>query len=265
MKIASFNVNGIRAINKSGKLKEWLDTEDPDIVCLQEIRCDPKHVETEILAKYPQYPHVTFSCSEVKKGYAGVAVMSKIPFKQDLTEVVLVRELESGEGRLCLCVFDDFVLMNSYTPNSRGDATPRHTYRTTTWDMAFLTLIKALKNSVNKKIIVCGDLNVAHTPNDIYNADKAKHAAGYTIEERRNFVKLLDECGLVDCWRDQHPDVVQYTWWSNFYNARSRNMGWRIDYILASKEMWKRIGAKADVVIRDEIKGSDHCPVCMSW
>ena len=258
--IVSWNVNGIRAINKSGKLEAFLKDTDPDVVCLQEIRCSDIHIEKEIKTKYPQYKHVSINCCQKRKGYAGVAVMSKYPFINDLSKSD-VTAFQKDDGRLNIIEFNNCVLVNSYTPNSQGDTSPRFEYRINDWDSKFKQMIKNLQQKFPEKpVVICGDLNVAHEDIDVWNPSQMLHSPGFTKEERNNFTNLLSECNLVDSYRAIYPRDVSYTWWSNFHNARGQNKGMRIDYFLVPND--KRI--KVDGVrIYKEYLGSDHAAMAL--
>lgn len=254
MKLISWNVNGLRSIDKKGDLDAFIASEDPDIIGLQEIRCDDQCAATLLKKHKDRYPYIYYNTSKARKGYAGTAVLSKIKPTNVLYDIPESFEPGSAnhEGRVIVCLFPAFVFLTVYTPNSGGEL-KRHTYRTDTWDHAFKAYIKTLGN----KVIVCGDLNVAKESIDIYNAKGNQKSAGFTTEERNSFSSILSDCELEDTFRALHPQTVQYTYWSNFNNSRTNNRGWRIDYFLVKNVPY----VKADVY--DKVMGSDHAPVML--
>ncbi len=245
LKLISWNVNGLRAAIRKGFL-EALNQLDADCVCLQEIKLSEGQLELEL----PQY-HTYFNYAE-KKGYSGTAIFSK-------REPISVRfglgiEEHDREGRVICLEFDDFYLVTVYTPNSKREL-ERLEYRQR-WEDDFLAYLKQLEKQ--KPVIVCGDLNVAHEEIDLANPKTNRRNAGFTDEERHKFRAALD-AGFVDTFRYFYPDQEQaYSWWSNFANSRARNIGWRIDYFLASESLTPRL---VDAKIHSDIYGSDHCPV----
>ena len=250
MNIISWNVNGIRAIVKK-EFFESIKSLDPDILCLQETKAQDQEVE-KALSQLSTY-HNHFNSAD-KKGYSGTALLSKTrPIA--LTDDMNVAEHDS-EGRVQCAEYPDFYLVNVYVPNS-GQQLDRLDYRKK-WDADFLGYLKNLEKT--KPVIVCGDLNVAHTPIDLKN-DKANYnkTAGYTqieIDGMDNFINA----GLVDSFRYLHPDEVAYTYWSYRFKARERNAGWRIDYFLVSSKLVDKIKS---VKILSDVYGSDHCPICL--
>lgn len=268
MKIVSWNVNGLRAVNKRGDLQKLIEQETPSIVCLQEIKCNDE-VAAEVLAQFKDtYPYIYYSTSTVKKGYSGTAILSTV--KPSLVNHGLPEDLhENHEGRVITCHFEKpymFTLVNVYTPNSGAGTLARLSYRTQEWDTAFNTYIQSLKSSSPRcSIIVCGDLNVAHHDIDIHNPKTNKRSAGFTDEERHAFGTLLQTSDLVDVFRFLHPTTVKYSWWSNLSNARERNKGWRIDYFLATKPVLAKMEKEKYFAcdILTEFKGSDHAPIVL--
>ena len=223
---------------------------NPDILCLQETKGQPEDVKTA-LALLPDY-ELFVNSSKEKKGYLGTAILTKrkpLDVSYDLG-----LEDHDREGRVITAKFDAFYLVTVYTPNS-GEGMKRLTYRQE-WDKAFRDHIRALNE--DKPVIVCGDLNVAHTALDLArpkpNYDKT---SGYTQAEIDGLDALLD-VGLFDTFRHFHPEEIKYSWWNYKYNARSRNVGWRIDYFLASEQLKGNV-LGADIY--NEVLGSDHCPV----
>jgi exodeoxyribonuclease-3 len=245
MKIISWNVNGIRSILKKDALKS-IEQENPDIICFQEIKAHPEQVD-KILK---DYEHHIWNPAE-KKGYSGTAIFSKIkPLSIKLGKELL----EDNEGRVIVAEFENFFLVNVYTPNSqRGLLRLSHRLE---WDKKFLKMLKSLENK--KPVIFCGDLNVAHKEIDIARPKDNTKNAGFTVEERTSFDNYISH-GFIDSFRHFHPDKKdEYTWWSPMHNARERNIGWRIDYFCASNSLKNRLSSAK---ILKDIKGSDHCPV----
>lgn len=248
MKIISWNINGVRAITKKDFFDDF-STMDPDIICFQETKAQDDEVKTALskITHYHQYYN-----SAARKGYSGVAVLSK---KEPLAVTYDMGVAEhDNEGRVICLEFETFFLVNVYVPNS-GQQLERLDYRKT-WDDDFRSYLINLKKS--KSVILCGDLNVAHRPIDLKN-DKANYnkTAGYTQIEIDGMDNLLDT-GFVDTYRHFHPDSVAYTYWSYRFKARERNSGWRIDYFLVSEALLKKI---KNVAILSEYYGSDHCPI----
>lgn len=260
MKLYSWNVNGIRAVLNKGLFQKFIADHDPDILCLQETKAERGQVELDL----PQYTEHFFSA--VKKGYSGTAIFSKTPalryidgFPKDIIKEFGVTGDTYGdpnaEGRVIAAEFDDFFVVTVYTPNSKGDLT-RLELREKHWDPAFLAYMKQLEQT--KPVVFCGDLNVAHTEIDLANPAPNVGKHGFTDEERAGFQTFLD-AGFVDTFRAAHPDTKEaYTWWTHWANARARNIGWRIDYWLASKEIAGRV---KNPQIHQGVMGSDHCPV----
>ena len=244
MKIYSFNVNGLRAIMKKDFLS-WVDSVKPDILCLQETKLSDKDFSIE-LPGYHQY----YSCAQ-KKGYSGTAIFSKIE-PVSVTEGIGVAEHDM-EGRTLIAEFEGFYLISVYVPNSQ-DELRRLDYRQV-WDKDFEDFVSGLKE--NKPVIFCGDLNVAHEEIDIRNPKTNTRNAGFTIEERNDFSRLLSR-GFIDTFRYLHPDEVKYSWWSYRFKAREKNIGWRIDYFVVSDDLKDRLKSAE---IHNEVFGSDHCPV----
>lgn len=255
MKIISWNVNGFRAWNqKKGALEFINSIEQPDIFCLQETKAQPEQIDTSL---FPDYPYSYLHSAE-KKGYSSTAVFSK-------TEPIKVwygmddSPIEN-EGRIINAEFEDFILVTVYTPNSKNDLS-RVDLRHQKWDKAFLAHIKKLEEQ--KPVVVCGDLNVAHTPIDLARpeanktTEKKPGSAGFTNKERERFSDFMD-AGFIDTFRYLHPEKIQYSWWSYRAAARARNVGWRIDYFITSKILASKI---SEAIIYDQTTGSDHCPI----
>lgn len=245
LKLISWNVNGLRAQVRKGFL-EKLEALDPDILCLQEIKLSEGQLELD-LENYEEY----YNYAE-RKGYSGTAIFTK---KKPLSVTYGIGIPEHDqEGRVITMAFESFILVTCYTPNSKRGL-ERLDYRQV-WEDAFLAYLKKLEE--DKPIVVCGDLNVAHNDIDLANPASNHKNAGFTDEERAKFNQLLDN-GFIDTFRYFHPDETEaYTWWSNFANSRARNIGWRIDYFLASEALKPRLISAA---IHADVMGSDHCPV----
>jgi exodeoxyribonuclease-3 len=248
MKIISFNVNGIRATVKKGLL-DTLSVLNADVYCFQETKATPDQVR-EALFGLTDYE--IFANSASRAGYSGTAILSRI--KPIRVFYDIGAEEHDAEGRVTCAEFEGFYLINVYVPNS-GNELARLAYRKT-WDDDFRSFILHLEKE--KPVIVCGDLNVAHRPIDIARPEaNYNKSAGYTQTEIDGFDALV-EAGFVDSFRYLYPDTVKYSWWSFRAGARSRNIGWRIDYFLVSKKLVKRL---ANAFILNEVEGSDHCPV----
>jgi len=247
MKVVSWNVNGIRACVKKGFL-DYFNEVDADIFCIQETKCQEDQIELN-LPGYYQYWN-----SAIKKGYSGTAIFTK---NKPLTVSYGVGENESeDEGRIITLEYEQFYLINVYTPNSQRDLA-RLSYRLT-WEDEMLTYITKLNTM--KPVILCGDLNVAFSEIDLRNPKSNLGNSGYTIEERGKFGRLLDH-GFIDSFRYFYPDKEgAYTWWSYMNKVRERNIGWRIDYFVVSENLSNKL---IDSQIHCNIMGSDHCPIIL--
>ncbi|MGE5298541.1 MAG: exodeoxyribonuclease III [Acidobacteriota bacterium] len=260
MKLYSWNVNGIRAVLTKGALQKFIAEHDPDVLCLQETKAERGQFEID----FSQYHEHFFSA--VKKGYSGTAIFSKAPasqyidgFPEDIVKTYDVTGDTYGdpnaEGRIIAAEFDNFWVVTCYTPNSKGDLS-RLSLRYDAWDRACLAYLQQLE--ATKPVLYCGDMNVAHQEIDLANPKPNVGKHGFTNEERERFQDYLD-AGFVDTFRAEHPEKTeQYTWWTHWANARARNVGWRIDYWLASKAI---AGKVKNPQIHPDVMGSDHCPV----
>lgn len=247
--LVSWNVNGIRAIIKKDFPKDVQEMA-PDVLCLQETKGQPEDVKTA-LQLFTDY-NIYVNSSKARKGYSGTAILSR----QEPLEVTYDMGIEEHdqEGRVITAEFEKFHLVTVYTPNS-GEGLKRLEYRET-WDMAFKDHILALESK--KPVIICGDLNVAHTEIDIARAKpNYNKSAGYTQKEIDGLDNILAE-GYFDTFREFYPEEVKYSWWNYKFRARERNVGWRIDYFLASDAL-KSAVTQADIY--NDRFGSDHCPV----
>ncbi len=262
MKIYSWNVNGIRAVLKKEVFYPFLETHQPDILCLQETKAERAQTEID-LPNYREYWN-----SAVKKGYSGTAIFSKEEplavtngFPAEFTaRFKFADELQrdsAEEGRVITAEYPKFFVVTVYTPNAKEDLS-RLALRFAQWDPAFLAYCKQLEEK--KPVIFCGDLNVAHTELDLANPKSNRGKKGFTDEERQGFQNFLD-AGFIDTLRLFKQGNGHYSWWSHFAQARSRNIGWRIDYVLVSPLLRSAVKA-AD--IHAEVMGSDHCPVSIT-
>ena len=245
MKLVSWNVNGLRAIYKKG-FEETFKELNADIFCIQETKMQEGQIKLE-LQGYNQY----YNYAE-RKGYSGTAIFTK---KEPINVTYGIGiEEHDKEGRVITLEFDKFYMVNCYTPNS-GRELARLEYRMI-WEDEFKKYL--IKLDKQKPVIICGDLNVAHTEIDLKNPKSNRKNAGFTDEERGKIDNLLNS-GFTDTFRKIYPDKEgAYTWWSYMFNARANNAGWRIDYFLVSDRISKSI---KDAYIYSEIMGSDHCPV----
>lgn len=259
MRIISWNVNGIRAVLKKDEFLPFIEKYNPDILCLQETKAQQGQAEIDL----PQYEE--YWNSAVKKGYSGTAIFTKIkpitvingiPDKICAKFGLIADEYGDPrtEGRVIAAEFTDFYVVTVYTPNAKDDLS-RIPLRHKQWDPAFLAYCKELEK--HKPVIFCGDLNVAHTPDDLARPKENVGLKGFTNEEREGFDNMV-AAGFVDSFRLFKKGNGFYTWWSHFANSRARNIGWRIDYILVSNTLQHKV-KKAEIL--DEVMGSDHCPV----
>ena len=245
MKLVSWNVNGLRAVLKKG-FEDFFYKIDADIFCIQETKMQEGQIEDFILKGYTQYWN-----SALKKGYSGTAIFTKIKPK-NVSYGIGIKEHDQ-EGRVITLEFDKFYIINIYTPNSKREL-ERLEYR-----MIWEEEIRKYLNKLSKKkpVIMCGDLNVAHEEIDLKNPKTNKRNAGFTNEEREKLTELL-KSGFIDSFRYIYPKKIAYTWWSYMGQARQKDVGWRIDYFVVSKDIKEKI---KDAYIYKDIYGSDHCPV----
>lgn len=250
MKFVSFNVNGIRAIIKKESFKEDIEKLNPDVLFFQETKLSDDSIN---LFPYQNSNYRIYqTISKVKKGYSGVACLTK---KEPINVYYgLLNNKYDDEGRAITLEFDNFYYLGLYVPNS-GEGLKRLDFR--------LTFQKDLEEYINflqekKPVIVTGDLNVAKEEIDIKNPSTNRNNAGFTDEEREAMRHLLKECNLIDTFRFLYPNVEKYSWWSYRFNARKNNAGWRIDYFLVSNNLMEKV---VDSIIHNEIYGSDHCPI----
>lgn len=258
MKIYSWNVNGIRAVDKKGLFKPFIDKHQPDVLCLQETKAH----ESQSPIDLPDYEE--YWCSAERKGYSGTAIFTKIaPIEAiyGLPEDIAHRyQLDDGygdttkEGRVTTLEFDEYFISTVYTPNAKDDLSriPMRQH----WDPAYLEFMKRLERE--KPVIYCGDFNVAHQEIDLARPKENRGKKGFTDEERAGFTAMID-AGFVDTLRHLHPLTPElYTWWSHWGGARERNVGWRIDYVMISTAL---VPLLKNARIHQDVLGSDHCPV----
>ncbi len=259
MKIISWNVNGIRAVVKKDTFIPFVMKYQPDILCLQETKAERGQAVIDLPA------YVEYWNSATKKGYSGTAIFTNtkpISVVNGIPEKIckkfgLVADKYGDpltEGRVIAAEFDTFYLVTVYTPNAKDDLS-RVPLRHTQWDPAFLAYCKELEKK--KPVVFCGDLNVAHTPDDLARPKENEGMKGFTFEERKGFQNFID-AGFVDTFRMFTQGNGHYSWWSNWSNARARNIGWRIDYVLVSEALKGKV---TSATILPEVMGSDHCPV----
>ncbi|NQW28742.1 MAG: exodeoxyribonuclease III [Flammeovirgaceae bacterium] len=251
MHLVSWNVNGIRAIIKKDFLKDIKELA-PDVLCLQEIKAQPEDAKIALSVMSDYYVYT--NSSKARKGYSGTAIISKqkplsISYDMGIEE-------HDQEGRIITAEYDNYFLVTVYTPNS-GEGLKRLEYRTS-WDIAFKNYLLNLEKS--KPVVICGDLNVAHQPIDIARPKENYNvSSGYTQKEIDGLQNLLD-AGYLDTFRKSFPDEVKYSWWNYRFQARQRNVGWRIDYFLISSKLETNL---TNALIYNDRFGSDHCPVAI--
>ncbi|MDO8552443.1 MAG: exodeoxyribonuclease III [bacterium] len=276
MIIISWNVNGIRSVHNKGLFVPFIEKEQPDIVCLQETKAE-EHQSAIDLPDYEEYWN-----SAKRKGYSGTAIFCKekpLSIRLGFPETILKKYDVNGdgygdpnaEGRVITAEFKELFVVNVYTPNAKPDLS-RLSLRHKKWDPAFLDYVKWLEDPDaspfgrgsgprpkrrGKPVIICGDLNVAHTEDDLANPKANEGEHGFTKEEREGIDKIIAS-GFVDSFRHFTKGKGHYTWWSHFANARARNIGWRLDYLFVSASLMKNVKRS---VILSEVLGSDHCPI----
>ena len=248
MKIISFNVNGIRAIAQKNFFED-MERQNPDIICLQETKATADQVKDTVKSLFG---YEVYANEAVKKGYSGTALITKhTPLSVSYDIQIEEHDLE---GRVTCAEFENFYLVTVYTPNSGGELA-RLGYRQT-WDAAFLDYLKQLEDK--KPVLVCGDLNVAHKDIDLARPKANYNKFAGFMQEEIDGMDNYHNAGIVDTFRHKYPEVVKYSWWSYRGGAREKNVGWRIDYFLASEKLLPLV---EDAFILNEVHGSDHCPV----
>ncbi len=261
--LISWNVNGIRAVHNKDLFIPFVEKYRPDILCLQETKAMKGQAEID-LPEYEEYWN-----SAERKGYSGTAIFSKIKPLSVTNGIPAAIAKRYGlvpdaygdplsEGRVIALEFETFFVVTVYTPNAKPDLS-RIPLRHKQWDPAFLAYCKALEKK--KPVIFCGDLNVAHTEDDLAHPKQNEGKHGFTSEEREGLQRFVDS-GFLDSFRLFHTGNGFYTWWSHFGNTRARNVGWRIDYVFVSADLRPRI---TEAFILPEVMGSDHCPVGITF
>jgi exodeoxyribonuclease III len=253
MKIVSYNLNGIRAAFKKG-LPDWLASENPDIVCLQELKATQDQIDHKTLQTLG-YQYNYFHSAISKAGYSGVAILSKI----QPTQVTIGCNIEKydREGRVIRADYQNFSVMSVYMPSgTSGEERQQFKYE---WLYDFYTYLSTLKTTT-PNLLICGDYNIAHQEIDLHNPKVNKNTSGF-LQPERDWLSKFFALGFIDTFRELNPNLQAYTWWTTRTNARERNLGWRIDYIAASKALKPSIQA---VSLANEAKHSDHCPVVIN-
>jgi len=257
MKIYSWNMNGIRAVERKGLLQPFITNHQPDVLCVQETKAQPEQINVDL----PDYFEYYYSAE--KKGYAGTAILTKeeplqvingIP--EDIAQNYQLADAygdTTKEGRVMVVELENFYISTVYTPNAKDDLS-RIPMRQQ-WDPAYLDYLQRLQ--ANKPVIFCGDFNVAHTELDLARPKQNKGKKGFTEEERSGFEAMLT-AGFVDSFRLFNDEAGHYSWWSHFANARERNIGWRIDYVMVPQDLAPLVKSAR---IHADVFGSDHCPV----
>ncbi len=262
MKIYSWNVNGIRAVERKGAWADFINKHQPDVICIQETKAHPDQVSEEMYKKYPEYNQY-WSAAE-KRGYSGTAIFIKkhpqkviVGVSEKITKKFNLKDKYgdlSKEGRVLTVELKDFFIVSVYTPNAKDDLS-RIPVRQE-WDLMFLEYVKHLNNK--KPVIFCGDFNVAHTKLDLARPKQNEGKKGFTQEERFGFEQFIKN-RFIDVIRLFHKDEPGlYTWWSHWGKSRERNVGWRIDYVLISNNILSKIRSAS---VHQSVNGSDHCPV----
>lgn len=249
MKIASYNVNGIRAAINKGFL-DWLTAADPDVICLQEIKANKEQLDLDLFTDAGYNYNYWFSAQ--KKGYSGVAILSKN--EPDHVEYGTGIESMDFEGRNIRADYNGVSIMSMYLPSGTNDARLAHKFE-------YMDMIHDYLNNLREEkpnLIVCGDYNICHEEIDIHNP-KMKGVSGFLPEERAWLGKFIDS-GFIDSFRYLHPEKQEYTWWSYRANARANDKGWRLDYAMASAPLQEKL--KRSVILSDAVH-SDHCPILL--
>ena len=247
MKLISWNVNGIRAVLKKGFL-DFLGEHQPDVLLLQEVKAERDQVDVDFKSGGWD---ISWNAAE-KKGYSGVAAFTRLPILSETLGIGI--EEHDQEGRVLTLEYEEFFVVNVYTPNAQNELR-RLAYRQK-WNADFLAYVKGLEET--KPVIFAGDLNVAHQEIDLARPKQNRKSAGFSDEERAGFDDIL-AAGFVDTFRHFHPDEPDhYSWWSYRGGARSKNVGWRLDYFCVSASLMERVESAQ---ILSDVMGSDHCPV----
>ena len=276
MRIVSWNVNGVRATTgklKNGEkkggptnnvIKTLVEEQKPDILCFQEVKTQS---EGDLACFKPLFKHIYCNFAKHKKGYSGVALLTNIEpawvtygFDEYPEEYIgdYANKEFHHEGRIISAGFENYIVVTVYSPNAQPELARIETR--IEWEQVLRMYLKQLEEDRGLPVILCGDLNCAIHDMDIYNPKMKKKTPGCSVEERDEF-QLMFDAGFTDSFRHLHPDIQKYSYWSNFHNARERNMGWRIDYMLVSDAIKDKI-AEADCLT--DYYGSDHCPILLA-
>ncbi|XP_060677684.1 DNA-(apurinic or apyrimidinic site) endonuclease [Hemiscyllium ocellatum] len=247
------NQESIKLEEEAYKVTKWVISESPDVLCLQETKCNEKQVPAEVRT-LPAFPHQYWHSPQDKEGYSGVGMLCKVK-PLNVTFGIGVEQHDT-EGRVITAEFDKYFLVTAYVPNS-GKGLVRLEYRQG-WDVDFRAYLQGLAS--RKPVVLCGDLNVAHQEIDLRNPKTNKKTAGFTAQEREGFSQLLSQ-GFLDTYRHLQPDTPHaYTFWTYLGNCRPRNVGWRLDYFVMSQALLPHL---CDSKIRSGALGSDHCPITL--
>lgn len=249
IEIISWNVNGIRAWERKGLYEQFLQA-SPDILCLQETKAHPEQLSKDLQS--PEGYFAYFNSSQVRKGYSGVCIYTKIE-PREVIYGLGIPELDQ-EGRQLTLIFEDFILITCYFPNGGGED-HRLEYKLAYFD-AFIKFLKKLEKK-NTRIIFCGDVNIAHTEIDLARPKENKKSIGFLPEERAKIDTFIKN-DYTDLYRQLNPEKIKYTWWDMKTRSRERNVGWRLDYFFIHKSLLDSVD---NLFIRDTVQGSDHCPV----
>lgn len=248
----SWNVNGVRAIQKKGFL-EWLDQTRPEVLCIQETKAHPDQLEEQIVTPTGYF---SYWAAAERKGYSGVALFSRAEPKS--VQIGMGIEEYDREGRTIVADYDDFVLINAYFPNGSRDHS-RVPFKMA-YKASFLQYCNQLRQA-GRKVIFCGDVNTAHREIDLARPKENEKTTGFLPIERAWIDEVVEQ-GYIDTFRHLHPDQEgAYSWWAYWGNARERNIGWRIDYFFITPNLIDRLSAAK---IHADVLGSDHCPISLT-
>lgn len=250
MKIISYNVNGIRAAIRKGFM-DWLQVANPDVICLQEIKANKEQLDLSLFENAGYKYHYWFSAQ--KKGYSGVAILSKKKPNQVVYGADF--DLASSEGRILQADFDTVSIVSLYLPSGTNELRLELKFGFMDDFFRYIDVLKKEKPN----LVVCGDYNICHQEIDIHNPKGLKNVSGFLPEERQWMTKFIQN-DFIDSFRELNPNKVQYSWWSYRANARNNNKGWRLDYLMATKPLKNRLKR---AYILPEAKHSDHCPVVL--
>ena len=252
--ICSWNVNGLRAVLRKGNLLDFLEKKSSDVLCLQEIKARPEQILKTDLRMLEEKYQIFWNPAE-RGGYSGTATLVRKDLSAEKLEAKV--GILDEEGRVLGLRLGNIILVNVYTPNSKGDLS-RLNLRFEEWDPKFLEMLKRLEGTDGVSgVVTCGDFNAAHKEIDLARPEANHKNAGFTDEEREGVTKLL-RAGFLDTFREMNGEKIQYTWWSARQKARERNVGWRIDYFFISEKLRPRL---VEAKIFEQVLGSDHCPV----